>query len=126
MVKLSYYETILPMWRQQNYEMLTHVNIDDDRMTAIAKANNIKGLAVYTDGSGCGENIGVAVILMANRVELKKLQYRLGTEKQHTVYEVEMLAVILVLHLLTQVAHPITRVTFGLNNQAVLLGLQNK
>ena len=106
--------------------MLAHIHIDDDRTTAIAKANSVMGLAIYTDGSGYGENIGAAVILTMNRMELKRLRYKLGTEKQHTVYEAEMLAVILVLHLLTYIARPIARVTVGLDNQAVLLGLRNQ
>ena len=125
-VKPSHYKTILPARRRQNYEMLAYINFDSDRTTAIVEANNVKGLAVYTDGSGYGENIGAVAILTVNGMELKRLQYKLGTEEQHTVYEAEMLAVILALYLLTQVVRLIPRVTVSLDNLAVLLGLRNQ
>ena len=70
---------------------------------AIATANHITGLAVYTDGSGYEGQIGAAAVLMVNGLELRRVRYRLGPETQHTVYEAEILAVILALHLLTQV-----------------------
>ena len=95
-------------------------------MVAVANAKAITGLAVYTDGSGTNKKIGAAAVLMLNDMELKTLQYRLGTETEHTVYEAEITAVILALHLLMQVERNLPRVTIRVDNQAVLLGLKNQ
>ena len=110
------YKTILPTRRRRNYDILADIHIDDDRPTAITKANNITGLAVYTNGSGYKGQIGAATVLTVNRLELRRVRYRLGPETQHTVYEAEIFAVVLALHLLTQVTCPIPRVTIGLDN----------
>ena len=63
---------------------------------------------------------------MLNDTVLKTVRYRLGTETEHTVYEAEITAVILALHLLMQVERDLPRVTIGVDNQAVLLGLKNQ
>jgi ribonuclease HI len=118
--------SILPMRRRQNYDILADIQIDDNRTTAITKAKAIKGLVAFTDGSGYEEKIGAAAILMVNGMELKTLRYRLGHETEHTVYEAEMLAVLLALHLISQVARRLKRITIGLDNQATLLGLRNQ
>ena len=81
---------------------------------------------MYTNGSGYEGQIGAAAVLTVNRLELRRVRYRLGPETQHTVYKAEIFAVVLALHLLTQVTRPIPRVTIGLDNQAVLLGLKNQ
>ena len=125
-VKSQRYETILPARRRRDYGMLAHVQIDDDRTTAITNANNVRGIAAFTDGSGYEGGIGAAAVLTVNGLELRTLRYRLGSETAHTVYEAEIFAVLLALHLISQVARPISRVTIGLDNQAVLLGLQNQ
>ena len=102
-IKPRTYKTILPAHRCCNYEPLAHIHIDNDRTKTIANAKAITGLAAYMDGSGTDGKIGAAAILMLNDTVLKTVQYRLGTDTEHTVYEVEMTAVILALHLLMQV-----------------------
>lgn len=125
-VKPHKFESILPAHRRRNYKMLADVQIENDRGTAIAKANNFKGVVAFTDGSGYEEHIGAAAILTVNGTELKSLRYQLGPDTKHTVYEAEIFAVLLALHLLSQVARPLKQVTIGLDNQAVLLGLKNQ
>ena len=102
-IKNKAYETILPARRRRDYKLLADVSIDDDRQVAITKAKAITGLAAYTDGSGLDGTIGAAVILMLNGTELSTLRYKLGNETEHTVYEAEVTAVILALHILTQI-----------------------
>ena len=122
-VKPKAYETILLARRHRNYELLANVHIDDDRSKAITNAKAITGLAAYTDGSGMDGKVGAAAVLMLSNTELRSLQYRLGTERDHTVYKAEIMVVILAIHLLMQVEQGLQRVTIGVDNQAVLLGL---
>ena len=63
---------------------------------------------------------------MKNGRELSSLRYHLGPETEHTVYEAEAIAVILALHMLTNLKEELTKVTIGTDNQAVLLGLRNQ
>ena len=125
-VKDKSYETILPARRRRNYEILADIHINVDRQKAIQEANAITGLAVYSDGSGLNERIGAAAVLLLNGTELSTLRYNLGSETEHTVYEAEILAVILALHILTKIQRNLRTVTIGVDNQAVLLGLKNQ
>lgn len=120
------YETILPARRRRNYEVLADIHINDDRSKAIEESKAIMGLAAYTDGSGLDGRIGAAAVLMLNGTELSTLRYKLGSETEHTVYEAEILAVILALHILTTIRRNLRSVTIGVDNQAVLLGLKNQ
>ena len=120
------YETILPARRRRNYRLLGDIHIDEDREVAIANANQLKGIVVYTDGSGCDKKVGAAAVMMKNGRELDSLHYHLGSETEHTVYEAEAIAVILALHLLTNLKKKLKKVTIGMDNQAVLLGMKNQ
>ena len=125
-IKSKVYEMILPARRRRDYELMADVRIDDDRQVAITNTKAIKGLAAYADGSGLDGTIGAATILTLNGTELATLRYKLGNETEHTVYEAEVTAVILALHILTQIERILHRVTFGVDSQAVLLGLKNQ
>ena len=120
------YETILPARRRRNYQTLANIHIDEDREVAIEKANQLTGTVIYTDGSGHDKKIGAAAVMMKNGTEVKTLQYHLGTETKHTVYEAEAVAAILALHILTTGKNKLKKVTIGMDNQAVLLGLSNQ
>lgn len=125
-IKRERYETILSARRRRNYRMLGEVHTDDDRETAIEHANRITGTAIYTDGSGHDKKIGAAAVMMKHGGVSKTLKYYLGTETTHTVYEAEAVAIILALHMLTELKMKVNRVTIGTDNQAVLLGMQNQ
>ena len=125
-IKPRAYETIHPARRRRDYELLANVQIDDDRSTAIANAKAITGPAAYTDGSGFDKRIGAAAVLMLDDVVLKSIRYQLGSETEHTVYEAEVTAVLLALHLLKQIERNLRTVTIGVDNQAVLQGLKNQ
>ena len=125
-VRPNRYETVLATRRRRNYKMLGTVEIDEDKEVAIEKANCITGLAIFTDGSGHEGKIGAAAVMMQDGRVKKKLTYHLGSEKEHTVYEAEALAVVLALHMLSGLRTELSKVTIGTDNQAVLLGLQNQ
>jgi len=120
------YETILPARRRRNHRLLAKINIEENRDTAIANANNITGTAIYTDGSGYKKQIGAAAVLVKNGIVKKSLRYHLGAFTEHTVYEAEAVAVALALHLLIETRETMERVTIGMDNQAVLLGMANQ
>ena len=120
------YETILSCRRRRNVPFLANTHIDNDRESAIAYADSISGITVYTDGSGYKKNIGAAAVLMLNDTVLETLHYHLGHETEHTVYEAEAVAVILGLHLLASSKRKMSRTTIGTDNQAVLLGMRNQ
>ena len=125
-IKPRAYDTILPAHRRCDYEPLANIHIDDDRLTAIANTKAITGPAAYTDGSGFDKKIGAAAVLMLDNMELKSVRYQLGSEMEHMVYEAEVTAVLLALHLLTQIERDLRMVTIGVDNQVVLQGLRNQ
>ena len=106
--------------------MLANVQIDEDREVAIENANQLTGTVVYTDGSGHEGKIGAAAVMMRNGREVKTLTYHLGLETEHTVYEAEAVATTMALHLLTGLKKKMKKVTIGMDNQAVLMGLSNQ
>ena len=125
-VRPKRYETILTARRRRNYNMLGEVHIDEEREVAITNANRITGTAVYADGSGQDKKIGAAAVLIKNGRVRKTLKYHLGSETDHTVYEAEVVAITLALHILTGMKGKLKKVTIGTDNQAVLLGMQNQ
>ena len=125
-VQPKHYERILTTRCRHNYRTLVSVHIDEDRVMAVERANQLQGLVIYTDSSGHNKRIGVAAVMMRNGRELKKLHYHLGTETDHTVYEAEATAVVLALHMLSGMKERLTEVTIGTDNQVVLMGLSNQ
>ena len=54
-------------------------------------------------------------------------RFKLGTPKEHTVYEVELVGIILMLHLFIMITHQIMRLTIiGLDNQVAICTLSNQ
>ena len=64
--------------------------------------------------------------MVKNGTTIRKLRYYLGSDESHTVYEAEVVAILLVLHLADNINERRTRITIGTDNQAVLLGLKNQ
>ena len=120
------YETILTARRRRNYNIRANVLIDDDRRNAVANAKDNSGTIIYTDGSGFENGIGAAAILTQNGSTISSSRYHLGSAQLHTVYEAEATAVILALHLACNLKKKLRKLTIGLDNQAVLLGLLNQ
>lgn len=82
---------------------------------------------VYCDGSSYKGRVGAVAILYKNNRLLKIQRFRLGTPEEHTVHEVELVGILLVLFLLTKILHQITRpAIIGLDNQAAIHVLTNQ
>ena len=63
--------------------------------------------------SGHDGKIGAAAVMMTDGMEIQTLRYHLGSETEHTVYEAEVIAVILALHMLTTLKRKLKKVTIG-------------
>ena len=82
---------------------------------------------VYSDGSGFEGGAGASAILYKDNHVVKSLYYYLGPLTEHTVYESELIGLLLALHLLLgltcQLLHS---VIIGLDNQAAIHSLTNQ
>lgn len=84
-----------------------------------------KYTVIYTDGSGYEGGIGAGAVLIKNNGQQLRLQYHLGTQEQHTVYEAELVGIRLALHLIR--ANRINkRVIIATDNQAAIMALDMK
>ena len=82
---------------------------------------------VYYDGSCYKGGVGAAAILYKNNRPLETCRFKLGTAEEHTIYEAELVGIILALYLLTSIIHQITHlVIISLNNQAAIRALTNQ
>ena len=82
---------------------------------------------VYTDGSSFEGGVGAAAILYKNNQIMKICQYHLGSSTEHTVYEAELIGIILALFLLMNLyCQMCNTIVIGLNNQASIRALANQ
>nr|GAT48527.1 RNA-directed DNA polymerase from transposon X-element [Mycena chlorophos] len=75
---------------------------------------------VYTDGSGIDGNIGAAAVLYRGEAEWGSMRTKLGTEKEHTVYEGEAVGCGMALELLRVQDNVEGPVTVVVDNQAAV------
>ncbi|KAF5361296.1 hypothetical protein D9758_010247 [Tetrapyrgos nigripes] len=73
----------------------------------------------FTDGSGKDRGVGASVVYYQDGQYKGALQYHLGSENSHKVYEGECIGLILALHMLTKVAQP-TSVSIWADNTAAI------
>ncbi len=76
----------------------TTLILDRDRAKEI-KAPGRKELHIYTDGSGIEGQIGAAATTMNKWGVRTTLRHQLGSTDQHTIYEAELVGIILALHI---------------------------
>ena len=84
-----------------------------------------RGLRIYTDRSGQQGTIGATAILFINRIKMSELHYQLGTDKQHTVFEGELVAILLGLHLAREHIETHPNISISIDNQAAIKSLSN-
>ena len=77
------------------------------------------GNKVFTDGSDIDGGVGAAAILFKDRRRRSTLRAYLGESTQHTVYEAELVGILLVAHLLRQEGCR-QDVKIGMDNQAAI------
>lgn len=97
----------------------THkISIADREMALKEATEEDSGVVIFSDGSGFGGKIGAAAILYEDREKQLWRRKGLGTEKDHTVYEGELVGIILGLDLAYQTNR--RRVTIWLDNQVAI------
>jgi ribonuclease HI len=82
---------------------------------------------IFTDGSGYEGKIASAAVLYGKNNEPKEadsIRFQLGSIKKHTVFEAEIVGVMLALHAI-KVLREERRILTGLENQATIRALTN-
>ena len=124
-------EEIKQYRRPPSFEPLHATRIDPDKKAALThdKENENTGVRIYTDGSGYGGHIGASAVLYENGVRKRTLQYTLGPDTEHTVYDGEAIGVLMGVKLASTsrlARTDNTPVTISLDNTAVIISLNNQ
>ena len=83
------------------------------------------GYRLYTDGSDCDDGVGASAILYCPGIpEPTVLCYHLGASTRHSVYEAELVGLLLTSHLLTLVSFQ--QASCAADNQACLPTVRNR
>ena len=100
------------------------VRIDEDKEDAVWSflLRPFGSAQIFTDGSGFGDSIGAAAILRKDNKTTKALQFHLGPATQHTVYEGELVGILLALHMVARNT-TLSSIIIYTDNQAALLAL---
>src|SRR5258706_3831080 len=80
---------------------------------------------IYTDGSGYKGAIGAAAVAFANSTKIAELRYQLGPDTRHTVFEGELVTIILGLHLSRNVIGIQECINLNIDNQATIKTMSN-
>ena len=104
--------------------------ISSDKESALTSANENHTQSqykVYCDGSGFEGGAGASAILYKGNHIIKSLCYHLGPLTEHTVYESELIGLMLTLHLLIGLTCQLLfTVIIGIDNQAAIRSLTNQ
>jgi ribonuclease HI len=103
--------------------MAIHIPSDKDEAKQLVESDQSE-VRIFTDGSGHDKNIGAAALLLRRGAQPRKLLYYLGQEKQQTVYNAEVLGLVLGAQLLRTETRPLRTVSFNTDNQAAILATQ--
>jgi len=109
----------------ENLTFTTSIAGSKEASIEIDRAEFRKGTMIYTDGSGYKEQVAASAILFTNGRRTAELRYRLGPLTEHTVFEGELVGIILGLHLARSVNGTRTRINFSIDNQATIRTLAN-
>ena len=91
-----------------------------------ADANATETIQVYSDGSAHSGQVGAAAILKREGKTDRVLKFHLGTTGQHTVYEAELVGMILGLHLIKTEKRNKTKCALNVDNQAALVAVKSE
>lgn len=85
-----------------------------------ADANAMEIIKVYSDGSAHDGNVGAAAILKRNGAPDRMIKYHLGPATYHTVYEAELVGILLGLYLIKTECRGKVKCALSIDNQAAL------
>ena len=89
-------------------------------------ATAVEKIRVYSDGSAHDGLVGAAAILKRANKPDRILKMHLGTTEQHTVYEAELVGMIMGLHLIKTEKKNKTKCALSVDNQAALTAIKSK
>jgi ribonuclease HI len=90
-----------------------------------ADANAVEKIKVYSDGSAHDGKVGAAAILKREGKPDRILKLHLGTTEQHTVYEAELVGMIMGLHLIKTERRSKVSCALNVDNQAALVAIKS-
>ena len=92
-----------------------------DKDTIAEYKNNKDATKIFTDGSSNNGKVGASAVLYINDVQITTLRFHLGPATEHTVFEAELVGMILAAQLLT--IHDIfpLPVSIFVDNQAAII-----
>ena len=97
------------------------ISIAEDRPSSIAEVLSAsEEIQVFVDGSAIDRKVGAAAVLYKHREVIKSLHFHLGSESEHTVYEAELVGLVLALHLINGQRKRHKTMAIGIDNQAML------
>lgn len=82
-------------------------------------------MQIFMDGSGIEGKIGVAATTVDKKDGRKMLRYRLGQKGHHTVYEAELVGIILATHMARKKGK-LKKLSIYTDNQATIKALKDK
>lgn len=104
-----------PKWK---ISFKTHIAASKDDAVE-EEANNNLDTRVYSDGSGIDGGIGASAVLYRRNKPTRSLKYYLGSAEHHTVYEGELVGIMLATELL-RTESGITEAFIGVDSQAAI------
>ena len=106
---------------------IVHIDIPPSKEDSKrADANAVERIKVYSDGSAHDGKVGAAAILKCEGKPDRMLKMHLGTTEQHTVYEAELVGMILGLHLIKTETGSKTKCALNVDNQAALVAIKSE
>jgi len=81
-------------------------------------------MMIYTDGSCYKDKVGASAVLYINGLETVSLKHQLGTKQEHTVFEAELVDILLGIHLAKRHLTAWTPINFSIDNQATIKAMQ--
>jgi ribonuclease HI len=114
-----------------NFSPNITTRIDNSKELALEHDKSIEdvGVRVYSDGSGYQGQIGGAAVLYVNGQRSTSAQLHLGPDTEHTVYEGEIVGIILASHLLKEckeARRSSNDISISLDNQSSITALTNQ
>ncbi|KAF8440932.1 hypothetical protein L210DRAFT_3326110, partial [Boletus edulis BED1] len=97
------FEDILPVRHNPKWSPDVTVAVEEEKNAALLQdieAETTHDICLYSDGSGIEGGIGGAAVLRRNGRKVDELRLTLGRSKDHTVYEGEIVGMILAVELL--------------------------
>jgi len=97
------------------------ISIANSREDSIRETEHMEEkIQIFTDGSAMNGKVGVAVVLLRAGNPLRSLHIHLGPESEHTVYEVELVGILLGMHLVSIKKQGNTTFAIEVDNQVAI------